>query len=128
MQILGIHHIAIICSDYGVSKKFYTQTLGLTIINEQYRADRKSFKLDLLLADNSQIELFSFANAPARLSYPEAQGLRHLALRVGDIKSCIAQLNSKGVATQAIRIDQDTNKKFAFFNDPDGLPIELYEN
>ena len=128
MQILGIHHIAIICSDYGVSKEFYTQTLGLTIINEQYRADRKSFKLDLLLADNSQIELFSFPIAPARLSYPEAQGLRHLALRVADIELCIDQLNSKGVVTQAIRVDQVTNKKFAFFNDPDGLPIELYEH
>jgi glyoxylase I family protein len=128
MQILGIHHIAIICSDYSVSKKFYTQVLGLTIINEQYRPDRKSFKLDLLLADNSQIELFSFPNAPARLSYPEAQGLRHLALRIVDIETCIAQLNSKGVVTQAISIDQYTNKKFTFFNDPDGLPIELYEN
>jgi len=128
MQILGIHHVAIICSDYEASKKFYTQTLGLTILKEQYRADRQSYKLDLLLADNSQIELFSFPDAPQRLSYPEAQGLRHLALRVENIESSISLLNSKGLTTEPIRIDQDTNKKFTFFSDPDGLPIELYEN
>jgi len=128
MQILGIHHVAIICSDYEASKKFYTQTLGLTILKEQYRADRQSYKLDLLLADNSQIELFSFPDAPQRLSYPEAQGLRHLALRVENIELSISLLNSKGLTTEPIRIDQDTNKKFTFFSDPDGLPIELYEN
>jgi len=128
MQILGIHHVAIICSDYEASKKFYTQTLGLTILKEQYRADRQSYKLDLLLADNSQIELFSFPDAPQRLSYPEAQGLRHLALRVENIESSISLLNSKGLTTEPIRIDKDTNKKFTFFSDPDGLPIELYEN
>lgn len=128
MQILGIHHVAIICSDYEASKKFYTQTLGLTILKEQYRADRQSYKLDLLLADNSQIELFSFPDAPQRLSYPEAQGLRHLALRVENIELSISLLNSKGLTTEPIRIDKDTNKKFTFFSDPDGLPIELYEN
>jgi len=127
MQILGIHHVAIICSDYEASKKFYTQTLCLTILKEQYRADRQSYKLDLLLADNSQIELFSFPDAPQRLSYPEAQGLRHLALRVENIESSISLLNCKGLTTEPIRIDQDTNKKFTFFSDPDGLPIELYE-
>jgi len=128
MQILGIHHVAIICSDYEASKKFYTQTLGLTILKEQYRADRQSYKLDLLLADNSQIELFSFPDAPQRLSYPEAQGLRHLALRVENIESSISLLNCKGLTTEPIRIDKDNNKKFTFFSDPDGLPIELYEN
>ena len=122
-----VHHIAIICSDYEKSKFFYTNILGLEIMQEIYRLERQSYKLDLALNGNYIVELFSFPNPPARVSRPEACGLRHLAFEVDDIEKTIAELNKKGVETEPIRIDEFTNKRFTFFADPDDLPIELYE-
>lgn len=122
-----IHHIAIICSDYQTSKSFYTAILGLEIIQEVYRESRDSYKLDLALHENYVIELFSFPNPPQRPSRPEAVGLRHLAFEIENIEESIAFLNEKGVITEPIRIDEYTRKRFTFFEDPDGLPLELYE-
>ena len=126
MQLLGIHHVAIICSNYPRSKHFYSEILKLTIINEHYRAERQSYKLDLALPDGSQLELFSFNDAPSRPSYPEAQGLRHLAFKVGGINTAKHYLESHNVIVEEIRMDNNTGKKFTFFADPDGLPLELY--
>ncbi|MBN3760829.1 VOC family protein [Burkholderia sp. Ac-20365] len=126
-MLLRIHHAAIICSNYQVSRCFYTETLGLKIIAEHYREQRQSYKLDLMLPDGSQVELFSFPDAPPRPSYPEACGLRHLAFGVDDVDTCKAELESKGVSVEAVRIDEYTNRRFVFFADPDGLPLELYE-
>ena len=122
-----VHHIAIICSNYDVSKNFYTNVLGLKILREVYREERKSYKLDLSLNNEYIIELFSFPNPPARPSRPESCGLRHLAFSVDNIKESVELLSSKGVILEPIRIDEFTDKKFTFFADPDGLPIELYE-
>jgi glyoxylase I family protein len=122
-----IHHVAIICSDYQVSRDFYTQVLGLGIIAETYRAERASYKLDLALPDGTQIELFSFPDAPPRVSRPEAQGLRHLAFEVDDVAACKAMLEAKGLEVEDIRLDELTGRRFVFFADPDGLPLELYE-
>lgn len=122
----AIHHVAIICADYERSKQFYTETLGLTIVQETYRAERQSYKLDLAVNGQYQIELFSFPNPPARPSKPEALGLRHLAFAVTDIDAAIADLNRKGVDTEPVRVDKLTGKRFTFFADPDGLPLELY--
>lgn len=123
-----IHHAAIICANYEVSKHFYTQMLGLEVLAEHYREERKSYKLDLALPDGSQIELFSFENPPPRPSYPEARGLRHLAFEVEDVARCKAALESRGVAVEPVRVDEYTDRRFAFFADPDGLPLELYES
>jgi glyoxylase I family protein len=123
----GVHHIAIICSNYDKSKDFYTNTLGLTILREVYREQRQSYKLDLALNEEYIIELFSFPNSPARPSRPESCGLRHLAFSVNNIRESVAVLTAKGVELEPIRIDEFTQKKFTFFADPDGLPIELYE-
>lgn len=122
----AIHHVAIICADYERSKQFYSETLGLTIVQETYRAERQSYKLDLAVNGQYQIELFSFPNPPARPSKPEALGLRHLAFAVTDIDDAIADLNSKGVNTEPVRVDELTGRRFTFFADPDGLPLELY--
>lgn len=122
-----IHHAAIICSDYAVSKRFYTECLGLRIVAEHYRAERQSYKLDLALPDGAQIELFSFPAAPARPSYPEARGLRHLAFEVADVELCKRQLEAQGIAVEAVRVDEYTGRRFVFFGDPDDLPLELYE-
>ncbi|WP_313526827.1 SMU1112c/YaeR family gloxylase I-like metalloprotein [Stutzerimonas kunmingensis] len=126
-MLRSIHHVAIICSDYVVSKRFYTETLGLTVIAEHYREARRSYKLDLALPDGAQLELFSFPDAPPRPSRPEAQGLRHLAFAVDDVAQCKAWLEHHGVAVEAIRLDEYTGRRFTFFADPDGLPLELYE-
>ncbi|RTK96470.1 MAG: VOC family protein [Neisseriaceae bacterium] len=125
--ITGVHHIAIICSDYEKSKYFYSEILGFKIAHEAYRAERKSYKLDLQVDDYTQIELFSFPNPPMRPSTPEACGLRHLAFRVDDIDAAIVKLSKQSVECEPIRIDEFTNKRFTFFKDPDGLPLELYE-
>ncbi len=126
MRLNKIHHIAIIASNYEVSKKFYTEILGLEVIREVYRKERDSYKLDLKLGD-SEIELFSFPNAPVRPSYPEARGLRHLAFEVDNIDEAIAELNLHGIECEPIRIDEFTGKRFTFFEDPDKFPLELYE-
>ena len=127
-MLTSLHHIAIICSDYERSKKFYTEVLGFTIIREVYRAERQSYKLDLALNGDYLIELFSFPDPPARVSRPEATGLRHIAFRVADIEVAKKQLEEKGVSCEPIRTDEFTDRKFTFFSDPDGLPIELYED
>jgi glyoxylase I family protein len=123
----GIHHLAIICSDYKVSKEFYVEKLGLEVIQEVYRAERDSYKLDLSLNGIYVVELFSFPNPPVRVSRPEACGLRHLAFVVVNIEEVKAKLESKDIRCEPIRIDEFTNKKFTFFEDPDGLPLEIYE-
>jgi glyoxylase I family protein len=126
-MLLRIHHAAIICSDYAASKRFYTETLGLAVLAEHFRAARNSYKLDLALPDGSQVELFSFDNAPPRPSYPEARGLRHLAFEVDDVAQSKAVLEGRGIAVEDIRVDEYTGRRFVFFADPDGLPLELYE-
>jgi glyoxylase I family protein len=122
-----VHHIAIICSNYEVSKLFYTSVLGLDIIREVYRAERKSYKLDLALNGEYVIELFSFPDPGARPSRPEAAGLRHLAFEVSDLDAVVAGLLQKNVEAEPIRIDEFTGKRFTFIADPDQLPIEFYE-
>jgi glyoxylase I family protein len=128
MNFKKIHHIAIICSDYDQSKEFYVNKLGFEIKQEIYREERDSYKLDLALNDEYMIELFSFPAAPARPSYPEARGLRHLALEVEDIEETVRLLKKEGIETEGIRIDPYTHKRFTFFEDPDGLPLEIYED
>ncbi|GAA4414511.1 VOC family protein [Nibrella viscosa] len=123
-----VHHIAIICSEYAVSKRFYTEILGLTVLQEVYRAERNSYKLDLQLNGQYVIELFSFPDPPRRPSRPEATGLRHLAFAVADVAAAKAILEQQGIAVEPIRTDTHTNRKFTFFSDPDGLPLELYED
>jgi glyoxylase I family protein len=125
-QAAKIHHVAIICSDYAASKRFYTEILGFEPIHEAYRQERQSYKLDLRVGD-SQIELFSFPTPPKRVSQPEACGLRHLAFEVEDVAASLAYLRSHGVEAEDIRIDEFTGRKFTFFRDPDNLPLEVYQ-
>lgn len=124
----AVHHVAIICSNYERSKQFYTEVLGFNIIRETFRAERNSYKLDLTVGESGiQIELFSFPNSPVRASYPEACGLRHLAFAVENLEKTVDFLQAKGVMCEPVRIDALTNKRFTFFKDPDGLPLEMYE-
>ncbi|MFV8781003.1 VOC family protein [Microbulbifer sp. SA54] len=127
LKLKAIHHAAIICSDYQRSRHFYSEILGLKILAENYRQPRDSWKLDLQLPDGGQVELFSFPGAPARPSYPEAQGLRHLAFVVDSVEESKALLEQQGVEVEPVRTDEYTGKRFTFFSDPDGLPLELYE-
>lgn len=127
ININKVHHIAIICSDYSKSKHFYIDILGLTVIQEIYREERESYKLDLALNGDYIIELFSFPNPPKRPSRPEATGLRHLAFEVTNLDETVAFLNSKNIESEPIRIDEMTHKRFTFIADPDQLPIEFYE-
>lgn len=127
LKLNKVHHIAIICSDYTRSKQFYTEVLGLKVVREVFRAERNSYKLDLEVAGQYQVELFSFPNPPVRPSRPESAGLRHLAFEVDDIDEAVAHITGKNVSVEPVRIDEFTGKRFTFFADPDGLPVELYE-
>ncbi|MGH8160089.1 MAG: SMU1112c/YaeR family gloxylase I-like metalloprotein [Rhodanobacter sp.] len=122
-----IHHVALICSDYPRSRAFYSETLGLPVIREVYREARKSWKCDLQISPGVQLELFSFPDPPPRPSRPEAQGLRHLAFAVTDVDTAVATLEARGVICEPVRVDEYTGRRFTFFADPDGLPIELYQ-
>lgn len=126
-MLLRIHHVAVICSDYAASKRFYTEVLGLRAVAENYRGARDSWKLDLALPDGGQVELFSFPAPPARPSRPEACGARHLCFAVADVEAAKAALEAKGQAVEPVRVDEFTGRRFTFLPDPDGLPIELYE-
>jgi glyoxylase I family protein len=128
INIKRVHHIAIICSDYQLSKKFYLEVLGFKLDSEVYREARQSFKADLSLNGTYIIELFSFPETPPRPSRPEAAGLRHIAFEVGDIESVVKTLQEKEIFVEPIRVDEFTGKKFTFIADPDGLPIEFYES
>jgi len=127
LKLNRVHHIAIICSNYEVSKHFYSEILGLKIVREVYREARQSYKLDLEVGNQYQIELFSFPNPPARPSRPEAAGLRHLAFEVDDVEAAGAHIRNFNIDIEVIRVDEFTGKRFTFFADPDGLPIEFYE-
>ncbi|MFF2550104.1 VOC family protein [Nocardia sp. NPDC058058] len=127
MQLQRIHHVAVIASDYERSRAFYVDVLGLKVVGEHYRAERRSHKLDLALPDGGQLELFTFPDAPPRPSRPEAIGLRHLAFVVADVGEALAELAARGVVVEDVRVDEYTGKRFGFFFDPDDLPLELYE-
>ena len=127
LKLNKVHHIAIICADYQRSKHFYSEILGLKIVSEVFRKERNSYKLDLEVGGQYQIELFSFPDPAARPSRPEATGLRHLAFEVDNIQEAVTQMHSSGISVEPIRIDEFTGKRFTFFADPDGLPIEFYE-
>jgi len=127
LRINRIHHVAIICSDYTKSRHFYTKVLGFVVLREVYREERKSYKLDLQVGNEYQIELFSFPDPTPRPSRPEAAGLRHLAFEVDNLEEAITAIKAHNVTVEPIRIDEFTGKRFTFFADPDGLPIEFYE-
>ena len=127
MNIKSIHHVAILTNEYEKSKAFYTEVLGFTIVNETYREERKSYKLDLAIAGSYKIELFSFPDFKERATFPEAKGLRHMAFAVDGIETSVTALIENGVDVEGIRTDEITNKRFCFFYDPNGQPLELYE-
>lgn len=127
LHLNKVHHIAIICSDYQRSLDFYTRVLGLKVLAEHYRAERQSYKTDLGLGDDYVVELFSFVAPPPRVSRPEAAGLRHLAFEVDNIAEALLDLDAMGIEHEEVRIDEFTGKHFVFLQDPDGLPIEMYE-
>jgi glyoxylase I family protein len=128
MEIRGIHHVAILTGEYEKTKRFYIDVLGFVPLTETYRDQRDSYKLDLAINGVYQLELFSFPESRERASYPEQKGLRHLAFSVGDLDASFTELVSKGVEVQAIRVDELTGKRFCFFYDPNGQPLELYES
>ena len=127
MYLNAIHHIAIIVSDYAVSRDFYVNKLGFSVIRENYRPEKRDWKLDLRVNEHTELEIFAPENPPKRPSYPEACGLRHLAFAVTDIERCVQALAEQGIVCEPIRLDSFTGKKMTFFADPDGLPLELHE-
>ncbi len=127
MRLHAIHHVAIIVSNYEASRDFYVNKLGFSVVRENYRPHKKDWKLDLLVNDTTELEIFAPQNPPKRPSYPEACGLRHLAFCVDKIEDVVAELESLGIACEPIRTDEFTGKKMTFFFDPDGLPLELHE-
>ncbi len=127
MNFSAIHHVAIIVSDYEVSREFYVERLGFEVVRENWRPEKRDWKLDLRVNPTTELEIFAPENPPARPSYPEACGLRHLAFRVSDIEAAVAELAERGIECEPIRTDDFTGERMTFFSDPDGLPLELHE-
>ncbi len=120
------HHAAIWASDYDATVRFYVQQLDLPILRENRRPERGDIKLDLRVG-KGELEIFIAPGHPARVSRPEALGLRHLAFRVADCEAAAKELNRRGIVTEPVRVDEFSGGKFTFFSDPDGLPLELHE-
>ena len=127
MHLSSIHHIAIIVSDYTAAKDFYVNKLGIQVIRENYRPERRDWKLDLRISDTVELEIFAEENPPKRVNRPEACGLRHLAFHVDDVEAVVGELAELGISCEPVRTDTYTGKKMTFFFDPDGLPLELHE-
>lgn len=127
MTLNTIHHIAIICSDKDAALHFYHDLLGFPIIRFNFREGRKDWKIDLAINDVTELELFIMKDRPARVTDPEAYGLRHLAFKVVSVADTVAELEENGIACEPIRTDAYTAKPMTFFIDPDGLPIEIHE-
>lgn len=130
MKLSAIHHIAIIVSDIQAAKDFYVHKLGFEVIRENYRDERKDWKLDLKIgegAETIELEIFAESNPPKRINHPEACGLRHLAFYVENIETAVGDLEKLGIECEPIRYDDYTHKRMTFFFDPDGLPLELHE-
>ena len=127
MRFSKIHHIAIIGSDYDASRAFYVDKLGFAVIRENYREERKDWKIDLDAGNGIELELFIEPNPPKRVTRPEACGLRHLAFYVESVEETVEKLLQIGIVCEPIRVDEFTNKKMTFFFDPDGLPLEIHE-
>lgn len=130
MKFNRVDHIAIIVTDLEQAKNFYVEKLGFTIIREICRHDRNDTILNLQIGnepDAQRLEIFVEKNSPARVTNPEACGLRHLAFRVDDVEDTVAELEKKGIQCEPIRIDPYTHGKMTFFRDPDGLPLEIRE-
>ena len=127
MNLSKIHHIAIIVSDYEAAKDFYVNKLGVSIIRENYRAERKDWKLDLSVNEHTELEIFAEPNPLKRVNYPKACGLRHLAFCVESVEQTVGELEEVGIECEPIRADDYTGKKITFFHDPDGRPLELHE-
>ncbi|MBR3328410.1 MAG: VOC family protein [Atopobiaceae bacterium] len=127
MQLTAIHHVAIIVSDYEVSRDFYVNKLGFAVVRENWRPHKQDWKLDLRIDETTELEIFAPKDPHARPSYPEACGLRHLAFAVDDIEQVVAELEERGIACEPIRYDEFTHRKMTFFHDPDNLPLELHE-
>ena len=120
------HHIAVISSDWEKAREFYIEKLGFVLEKEFYRPAQNDY-LRMLRQGDTVIELFIRPDAPRRVTNPEAMGLRHLAFRVADIEPVVAWLNAQGIETEPVREDPYNGGRFTFFQDPDGLPLELHE-
>ena len=130
MKLNAIHHVAIIVSDYQKSREFYVDKLGFTVIRENYRPDKDDWKLDLQIGEGDamvELEIFGAKNPPKRVTRPEAAGLRHLAFRADSVEQVKAELEAMDILCEPVRMDEFSNRKFTFFQDPDGLPLELHE-
>lgn len=127
MNLNTIHHIAVICSDKEAALDFYHKKLGFPIIRSNFRQGRLDWKIDLRINETTELELFIMRDHPARVSNPEAYGLRHLAFAVESVSNTVQELEALGIPCEPIRLDSYTNKPMTFFRDPDGLPIEIHE-
>ena len=120
------HHIAIISSDWEKAKEFYMDKLGFQLVREVYRPAQQDY-LRMLRQGDTTLELFIRPDAPARVTNPEAKGLRHLAFHVENIEPAVAWLTELGIETEPVREDKVNGGRFTFFRDPDDLPLELHE-
>ncbi len=127
MRLDRIHHIAVICSEREAALHFYHEILGFPIIRSNYREERDDWKIDLQINENTELELFIMKKCPARVTNPEAYGLRHLAFKVENVAAVVAELEAKGISCEPVRMDDYTGKAMTFFRDPDDQPIEIHE-
>lgn len=123
--MMTLHHIAILGSDREKSLAFYG-ALGFEVQSCHPRPERQD-EIIFLQQGDMTIELFITAGRPPRPSWPEAYGLRHLALRTVDAAALHAQLLDAGYSPESLRQDALTGEAMFFVLDPDGLPIEIHE-
>jgi glyoxylase I family protein len=125
LQLNKINHTALIHSNYQKSKTFYNQASWQEVLEEIYREERNSYKVDLALNGHYLLELFFFPKPPKRPSHPESCGLRHLVFEVDNVENTSFSLVVNNIPSVTIQTDEYTGKQYFFIAAPDDLSIEF---
>lgn len=117
------HHLGIIVSDLERSRGFY-RALGFQPVSERVAEDKT---LAFLQLGGLQLELFCYREPVPTAELPErVLGFKHLALETHDIDAAFAELRSAGLLPQDAAIREiPPGWRLLFFNDPDGVEIEI---
>ena len=119
-MIQKIHKIALVTDDVEGSVKFYTETLGLEVIERFPVEDDEDYVF--LKAGDMILELMP------KKSMEAEEGFHHISFRVDSVDGSAQDLKEKGVAIEKEPFDAGTGGiRLAFFKGPNDMLLQLFE-